>query len=100
MPSSSTSASSARSFSGSEDRAGTVVDRAWMAGGIHREPATGAERASSRQHLFGLLGEVRNLAMAEPEAHGGGLFTGALFAAGGLAGDKHEHLALGVVPKA
>src|SRR2546428_12425535 len=81
----------------SEDRSGTVVDRARVAGGVHRQPAARAQRAARGQHALGLLGEFGRLLVAEPEAHARSLVARALVARRAFAGDEGEHAPLLVV---
>src|SRR5690349_1342568 len=106
MPSSSICGSVVRSRSASarsggpgfrsEDRSGTVGDRAWVARRIHGESAAWAQGPAGGENLLRLLREVRHLPVAQPEPHrrlvaldrGGLAFLGG----GSLARDEHEHL--------
>src|SRR2546428_10793861 len=83
--------STSRRSATSEDGACTVHDRAWVAGRVHREAASRAERPPRGQDGLGLLRERDHLVVAEPEAHrrrivGGGGFTPV--AGGRLAGGR------------
>src|SRR5258708_2539031 len=110
MPSSSSSGSSTRRRSirsaswgrsferpRSEDRPGTVENRARMAGGIHRQAAAWAQGAPCGQQVFRLFRESDDLLVAEPEANARGVLGLRLLAGGGLAGYQDEHLACFVV---
>src|SRR5207245_5004022 len=73
--------STSRRSATSEDGACTVHDRAWVAGRVHREAASRAERPPRGQDGLGLLRERDHLVVAEPEAHrrrivGGGASLG------------------------
>src|SRR2546428_14118508 len=61
--------STSRRSATSEDGACTVHDRAWVAGRVHREAASRAERPPRGQDGLGLLRERDHLVVAEPEAH-------------------------------
>src|SRR5207302_4963692 len=83
----------------SEDRAGTVVDRARVAGGVHRQAAARAQRAAGGEHALGLLREVGRLLVAEPEADAGRLLARSLVARRAFARDEDEHAPVLVVPQ-
>src|SRR5947199_8183805 len=92
--------STSRRSATSEDGPCTVHDRAWVAGRVHGEAASGAERPPRGQDGLGLFRKRDHLVVAEPEAHRWGIFVGwerfTRIAGGRLAGDEDEHLA-GVV---
>src|SRR5260370_22112236 len=84
----------------SEDRSGTVFDRAWMAGGVHGEAAAWAKGTARPQHGLGLLREGNDLLVTEPEPDAGRVIAGAFLAGRALARDHNEHAAGLVVPPA
>src|SRR5437879_4437146 len=84
----------------SEDRPRAIHDRARMAGGVHREPASRAQWAAGGEHLAGLLREVHGLLVAEPEPHAGDVVYRLFLGFRGLACDQNEHLTRLVVAEA
>src|SRR5256885_13529330 len=91
--------STSRRSETSEDGPCTVHDRAWVAGRVHGQAASRAERPPRGQDGLGLFRKRDHLVVAEPEAHRWGIVgEGSLTRIAGsrLAGDEDEHLA-GVV---
>src|ERR1700737_3778344 len=86
----------------SEDGPCAIHDRARVAGGIHGQAASGAQRAARGEHRLSLLGEVDDLLGTEPEADAGDVvcLRWLLLAGSRFARDQHEHVAAFVVSQA
>src|SRR6202011_5456064 len=94
------SAASGAGSAASEDRPGTVVDRAGVAGWVHGQAAARAQRAARREHRLRLFRERDDLVGAEPEAHARRVVGRAFLAGRPLARDQDEHAPVLVVSKA
>src|ERR1700737_4086543 len=94
------SAASGAGSAGSEDRPGTVVDRAGVAGWVHGPAAARAERAARREHRLRLFRERDDLVGAEPEAHARRVVCRAFLPGRSLARDQDEHAPILGVPEA